>query len=706
MSASPLSAGPVACTLQTSFATNFVATAFFPFIMAAIVMVLRVGLSCGRAVRVSAACRRHKRADSTAGPTLSPIRHADAGRGAGVDLSVMQPEGGTNKPRLDWPAMRLDLREWWADRRPHAVAVSLLSLAFMPVVNACFTVLNCATEAPIDGAVFLRADMTVACGVGTHALIRIIATALLVAVGAGFPLFSCVRLWRVRSDTLRRRGFSTTWGLLYSGFRVPQAPLSNTAPARDPHLQQQQLLRLPGSPPAPAASVTSRSQPDLAYYGRRASIGWRLADLESTSATQISPPSLRAGGGSKSGDRSGRADVNRRCCCFRGRASPISSRSPTAAAESGTTGAGSAALTSAAVLDLLHRGGTTETRVANPLVAAAAPPGGFAAAPVSASPAHTVGPRSWCSASAAAACCVAALRAGSCFAWLPRPRHYLWWESAILFRKLGVVLLGVAVTDAATQITGMTVLTLVALAAHVRAAPYTLPLFNVLEGLALAAILSTSVLSGLLTAPAPMAGASVQVLAAQAEATVISDSKANTVTVVLLLLNGATIAVLLAAVVRFGCAAAQQQVASRGAVLSASLRRLSSRGSIRKRPQTPSNQGAFSGASAMVSRKAPAVAVGAIEENAAAVDMVGGTEVAPGAVDADAEFIRNDTEPLAAAAAHASPAHASAGSESGRLVAGPPPPVHATEAAGTVLDESTGVRVRRAFGPAGTGTGT
>jgi hypothetical protein len=79
-----------------------------------------------------------------------------------------------------------------------------------------------------------------------------------------------------------------------------------------------------------------------------------------------------------------------------------------------------------------------------------------------------------------------------------RPQRLLWWESVVLLRKAGIVLLAVLVTNPYLQCAGAALLLGGALIAHLQYQPYAERLFNLLETVSLAVAASTAVVAATL----------------------------------------------------------------------------------------------------------------------------------------------------------------------------------------------------------------
>jgi hypothetical protein len=79
-----------------------------------------------------------------------------------------------------------------------------------------------------------------------------------------------------------------------------------------------------------------------------------------------------------------------------------------------------------------------------------------------------------------------------------RPQRLLWWESVVMVRKAGIVLLAVLVTNPFFQSAGAALLLDAALIAHLQYQPYGERLFNLLETVSLAAAASTAIVASTL----------------------------------------------------------------------------------------------------------------------------------------------------------------------------------------------------------------
>lgn len=178
VSASPFSLGPVQCVLQLPFIVRFLAIATLPITGPAALAAAYALLAAMRLLR----CRRASRA------TL---------------IGLQTPCCGLLVDSAGWLAA---MRAWVAARRHISAAVTVTSLAYMPVVAACLSALRC-TDAAIDGERYLLSDLSVTCYTGQHTVACAIAVIVLGVVGLGFPLALAVRLWRVGPAQLGNAAF-------------------------------------------------------------------------------------------------------------------------------------------------------------------------------------------------------------------------------------------------------------------------------------------------------------------------------------------------------------------------------------------------------------------------------------------------------------------------------------------------------------------
>jgi len=99
--------------------------------------------------------------------------------------------------------------------------------ASMPLGSAWLRALDCIP--PVAGIRYLRSDLRVECGVGEHAVARVLAFSVLVALGAGFPAGLAWLLGTARNEQLVDPGFHATWGFLFDGYRAPTRTLLASA---------------------------------------------------------------------------------------------------------------------------------------------------------------------------------------------------------------------------------------------------------------------------------------------------------------------------------------------------------------------------------------------------------------------------------------------------------------------------------------------
>ena len=182
VSASPLSVGALQCILRLPYLFQYAAIVALPAIAAVAVVVIFLLATVGRAT----ACGRAH---------------------CGVDTQKL----------------RAAVAAWWSSRRHLSTALFVLFLAYMPIISASLRALDCID--PVAGVKYLRSDLSVQCGVGEHAVARVLAYAVLVAVGVGFPAGLAWLLGTARNEQLADEGFHATWGFLFDGYRAPTRTL-------------------------------------------------------------------------------------------------------------------------------------------------------------------------------------------------------------------------------------------------------------------------------------------------------------------------------------------------------------------------------------------------------------------------------------------------------------------------------------------------
>jgi len=182
VSASPLSVGALQCIMWLPYLFEFVATVALPLLASiAVVMIFHAAIT-GRSLRCKPRCG------------------------------------------FDSVAFRQAVTSWWASKRHLSTLLFVLFLAYMPIVSASLRALDCIE--PVAGRRYLRSDLRVECGVGQHAVARILAFAVLVVLGVGYPVGLAWLLGTARNEQLADAGFRATWGFLFDGYRAPKRTLA------------------------------------------------------------------------------------------------------------------------------------------------------------------------------------------------------------------------------------------------------------------------------------------------------------------------------------------------------------------------------------------------------------------------------------------------------------------------------------------------
>jgi len=185
VSASPLSVGAFQCLLMLPYLVQYIATILLPALVSlALVLIFHI-VTTGRAVH----CRPRCRVDT-----------------AGFKAAVVA---------------------WWATKRYLSTFLFVLFVAYMPIVSISLRALDCID--PVAGIRYLRSDLSVECGVGQHAAARVLAYAVLIALGIGFPAGLARLLATARNEQLVDPAFHTTWGFLFDGYHVPKRVGSSTS---------------------------------------------------------------------------------------------------------------------------------------------------------------------------------------------------------------------------------------------------------------------------------------------------------------------------------------------------------------------------------------------------------------------------------------------------------------------------------------------
>jgi hypothetical protein len=215
--ASLLSFGPLGCQLSLPFLGRFALTLVLPVAFALLVS----GAAWVQQLSKQH-CRRHSVNVLPSATETVMLTRASTITSAGTRLATSKQAA---------PAGRLT-------ERMVSVALLLISLLYMPLLSACLRALDC-SEQPIAGVTYLREDMRVACGAGEHSIARVLAWAVLAALGLGFPAFILSRLTRCcRCSCPRNHGIagrlsrlpaancaSSVWRPLYDGYDVQRGIL-------------------------------------------------------------------------------------------------------------------------------------------------------------------------------------------------------------------------------------------------------------------------------------------------------------------------------------------------------------------------------------------------------------------------------------------------------------------------------------------------
>lgn len=543
ISASPFSAGPVRCATEASWFAGFLSVVLSPFIAAGGVMVAFVLLSlrsrtnwervlalikgCAAACACTAGCKRRLVAGGSASPFAGASfaaargnRSSDAGMHAGIGLRISSERSGFGESNvhpnsataIDWRGWRQDISQWWEDRRGASVFVFILSVAYMPIVSSAISALDC-YETPIDGVTYLRADLSVPCYTGQHAIARIIAMATLVFIGAGFPAMLFVRTFRATAAHMARGTFRAVWLTLVDGYRtnfsvaeVQQAPVAAASQSGE--------AAGPGGP-ATAANGSAAKGPPLMVSLRTASTGGFEA------VSHLRSHSSAVGGGSGRHVRAAATGVSK--------SSAASLRTVSSSYEA-----------DAEVPPLLKRCLHCATRrlgcdKRSPVVVEGGKVG-CAARSRTCRNLRVVFPCFSC-------CCDERCTL----------RHLMWWDAVTLARKAFIVVLASLLTDATLQLCGFALLMLAAAVAQLMLQPYTSKLLNALELASILVVLLTSLFSFLLvgaseplTAGSSIAGSSGAGGDSVSASASGLESKNAVVTVILIILNGTMLAVLAA----------------------------------------------------------------------------------------------------------------------------------------------------------------
>jgi hypothetical protein len=245
ISASPFSLGPLQCVIGWTYSTRFFLLASSPLLALSMVVtaVLVIAVFSAIGFKALAGCLRRnsdrlckKRATSpvAAASSLAPSRQPIPSKLTTVanplasarDLTVSTeapPQMPAANPSasydtlFDKPRFSRHLAGWWQERRFFGTLSTIASLAYMPIVGSSIAALACTD--PIDGVRYLQADLSVVCDQGAHKIVKGFAIALLVLVGAGFPVGLLWRLWSVKQAQTEDPCFQSLFGPFTAGYR-------------------------------------------------------------------------------------------------------------------------------------------------------------------------------------------------------------------------------------------------------------------------------------------------------------------------------------------------------------------------------------------------------------------------------------------------------------------------------------------------------
>ena len=198
VSASPLSVGALQCLLRLSYLMQYAGTVALPLLASAIVIIIFMIGTTARSVRFRAPRAAPSLASATPEDEYTPIRCCCW---------------------FDSEALARKLASWWGSKRHISTMLFVLFFAYMPITSASLRALDCIR--PVAGIRYLRSNLAVECGVGEHAVARLLAYTVLFVVGIGFPVGLAWLLGTARRAQLVDTAFHATWGFLFDGYRVP-----------------------------------------------------------------------------------------------------------------------------------------------------------------------------------------------------------------------------------------------------------------------------------------------------------------------------------------------------------------------------------------------------------------------------------------------------------------------------------------------------
>lgn len=209
--ASILSFGPVGCELRASFFARYLITLLLPLLAGILVAAIAGTHACWRRRRDAAKAAVQtvvRRASAALMPGTSSTSSSksssssSAGTGRGSIVSSEPPAAGMHArsdSRRSGAAASLREPPMSLRNRLLSSVVTLASLLYMPLISASLRALDC-YERPVDGVVYLRADLSVVCGQGSHVVASALAWAVLVLLGLGYPGAIVLCLMRVRQQ--------------------------------------------------------------------------------------------------------------------------------------------------------------------------------------------------------------------------------------------------------------------------------------------------------------------------------------------------------------------------------------------------------------------------------------------------------------------------------------------------------------------------
>lgn len=334
-------------------------------------------------------------------------------------------------------------------------------LAYMSVTSTSFKALDCRTEDPIYGVVYLREDLRVQCYKGVQALAVVFAYLTLLVVGIGFPVTVFLFLFRASAKDLSDPEFRAIYGFLFRGYRRNGFAADASAAL---------------SSEKPLANFPDASAATNAVSSRRLQIGLRTVPGKNCDGEEDAPSRVIT------------ASTNPMAI----QGTTPSLFSPSSDSSSLQTGPEASALVPTCCnLTLQSRAICCRPQNA---VCYSTPPSSFARTrPL---------PQSFLPHAQSASAMLCSCR------WLPSgpyrcghrgaKGHALWWESIVLLRKAGLVMFAVLVSDPFYQSAGATILLFLSFGLQVFVQPYEKALFNNLEALSLSAGIITSVVSSIL----------------------------------------------------------------------------------------------------------------------------------------------------------------------------------------------------------------